>query len=1125
MNGETTTTSNQTSSRSSMRRRAAMAFCAMVAALSVNAANAVQLQPVYRFFHLDAGRHFYTASETEKAKVLTTYPRFAYEGVAFYAYAAQDPGTIAVYRFYHQLNGSHVYTASEAEKASILANFPVYAYEGVAFYAEANSNTGAVALLRLYNTKLGTHFFTTNQSEANNAVSQWPWFAYEGTVFFVRGAGSPGGNVAPVVNLTVSQASAAVGTFITLTANATDADGSVVKVEYLKDGVKFGETTKAPHQFGYTLGAAGIHNFTAIATDDGGMTGTSGVASVNATGGGGGGGGPSGNLPPTVSLSATANSIAAGGNTTLTASPFDPDGTIAKVEFYDDAALLATVSSAPYSYTFTSSVVGNHNLSAKVYDNMGATGTSNPLVVAVGGGGGGGGGGTNQPPTVSITAASNAISAGGTTGLTATATDPDGTIAKVEFYDGATLIGTDTSSPFTFNFTSTVVGNHALRAIAYDNLNASTASATINVQVNAVAGSTLPRVTLTPSTTLVAPGGTVTLTATATAQATGATISTVSFYLDGVKLADDTVTPYTFTATIPAGPHTIYATATDSLGNVKATLTQQVVGQTAPAVATTNPDIVRLLNQATFGFSQAEAARVTQLGGITQWIDDQFTKPISGYPDTKYNRIQLAATPDCTTQMPGGANYPGDSPEAMCSRDHLTLAMIQRDFFKNAIYAPDQLRQRVAWALSQIVVTSANEPDLAYAHVMSRYQKIMFEEAFGNYRTLLEKVSVNPAMGNYLDAVNNDRPAGTRVPNENYAREIMQLFSIGLIELNADGTPLLDAQGRTIPTYGQAEIAEFARIFTGMTYSSAANPAGPATAKQGRYYGAPMVPYTTTATIGHDPNPKTLLNGTVTPANQTADQDFDAAVLNVFSHPNTGPFVSKQLIQRLVTGDPTPAYVARISAVFANNGQGVRGDLQAVVRAILLDPEARGPVKTAPNFGSLREPVLVVTGLIRALSGVTDGAQLATQTGNIGQNPYFSPTVFNYFPPDATVPGTSILAPEFAIHNTNSAVGRANLVYRMVYNPFAVDATIIDSTGTRLFLDQFDALATTPAAMVTEINRVLAGGQFPAALEPTIVTAVNAVTLGATPTPAQLRARVQMAVYLMASSYDYQVQR
>ncbi len=771
MNGENTKTSNPTPSRSSLRRRAALAFCAMVAALAVNAASAA-LTPVYRFYHLDAGRHFYTASESEKSKVLTTYPRFAYEGVAFYAYATQDAGTIPVYRFYHQLNGSHVYTASETEKASIIANFPVYAYEGIAYYAEGNGNTGAIALLRLYNTKLGTHFFTTNQSEANNAVAQWPWFAYEGTVYFVRGAAAPGANVPPIVSLAVSHTTAAVGTFVTLTATASDPDGSVVKVEYLRDGVKFGETTKAPHQFGYSLGAAGIHNFTAVAIDDGGMTAVSGVASVNATGGGGGGGGgggPSGNLSPTVTLTSTSTSIAAGGNAMLSATPFDPDGTIAKVEFYDDTTLLATVSSAPYSYTFTSSVVGNHTLGAKVYDNLGATGTSNALIVVVAGGGGGGGGGTNQAPTVTLSSGANAIAAGGTTTLTATATDPDGTISRVEFYDGTTLIGNDTSSPFTFNFSSSVVGSHGLRAIAYDNLNLSTTSATVNVQVNAVAGSSLPRVTLAASTTLVPPNGTVTLTATATAQATGATIATVSFYMDGVKLADDTVTPYTFSATIPAGTHTIYATATDSQGNIKATLTQTVTAGTAPPVATTSADVWRLLNQATFGASQAEAARVAQLGGIAQWIDDQFTKPISGYPDAKYNRIQLATTADCNTQMPGGGNFPGDSPEAMCARDHLTLAMVQRDFWTNAVYAPDQLRQRVAWALSQIIVTSANEQDLSYAHVMSRYQNLMFQEAFGNYRVAAREGVAEPGDGQ-LPRRGEQRPSGWRARPERELR-------------------------------------------------------------------------------------------------------------------------------------------------------------------------------------------------------------------------------------------------------------------------------------------------------------------------------------------------------------------
>ncbi len=599
--------------------------------------------------------------------------------------------------------------------------------------------------------------------------------------------------------------------------------------------------------------------------------------------------------------------------------------------------------------------------------------------------------------------------------------------------------------------------------------------------------------------------------------------------MNGTKIVDDTTAPYSTTATLPtAGRYTFYATVTDSTGQTTTTLNQIATVGSAPDVVTTDPDIVRLLNQATFGFSQAEAARVKSLG-IAGWITDQFAKPVSGYPDSKYNRIQLAATSDCTTTQANGSAFPGDSPQAICARDQLTLAGIQRDLFTNAMYAPDQLRQRVAWALSQILVASANEPDLAFAHVMSRYQNIMFQEAFGNYETLLRKVTYNPAMGNYLDMVNNDRaPAppttSTRVPNENYAREIMQLFSINLVELNDDGSPLLDAQGKTIATYGQTEIGEFAKVFTGYTYANSPTQTS-ATAKQNRYYGAPMVPYPTTSTTGHDPNAKNLLNGTTLPAGQTGQQDIDAAVRNVFMHPNTPVYIGKQLIQRLVTGNPSPAYVARVAAKFENNGSGVRGDMQAVIRAILLDTEARGAAKTAADFGTLREPVLSVTAVMRALNAVTDGNRLAGATSNLGQNPYFSPTVFNYYMPDSKVPNTSILGPEFGIHTTVTAVGRANLMYALVYGGYAPDSTIVDATGTRLFLGPFETAADNPAAMVSLVNQHLAGGQFPAALEATIVTAVNAIPVSSTLTAADRTNRARMAVYLMASSYDYQVQR
>ncbi len=213
--------------------------------------------------------------------------------------------------------------------------------------------------------------------------------------------------------------------------------------------------------------------------------------------------------------------------------------------------------------------------------------------------------------------------------------------------------------------------------------------------------------------------------------------------------------------------------------------------------------------------------------------------------------------------------------------------------------------------------------------------------------------------------------------------------------------------------------------------------------------------------------------------------------------------------------------------MFKNNGASplVRGDLKAVVRAILMDPEARGPGNPDPSFGTLREPVLAVTAVIRALNGITDGNRLPGATSNLGQNPYFAPTVFNYFPPDATIPGTTYRAPEFAIHTTNSAVARANLMYTLVYNGYAPDPTIPGATGTRLDLSQFSALAANPAAMVARYSEVLTGGQFDPTAQGIVVTAVNAIPLSSPPTPAQLLQRAQMAAYLMLSSYHFQVQR
>ncbi len=931
------------------------------------------------------------------------------------------------------------------------------------------------------------------------------------------GIGNAQRNTPPTVSLSASATAISIGGSSVLTALASDPGGSIVRVVFYSGGVQLAQDTAAPYTYTFSPATAGTYTLTAVATDNqlGQSTSAPVVITVASTG----------NQAPTVSMSASQTVMALGTATLLSASAADSDGTVSQVVFMSSGTPIATVTSAPFQFNYIPPAAGTFSLTAVATDNSGATATSSPVSLTVNTGSAPR---DNKAPTVSLSASSTAVQVNTATSLTANASDPDGTISKVEFYNGTTMIGSDSTSPFTVNFTPTTAGTYAMTARAYDNWGVTTISNTVSIVAStAPQAAQLPRITLSLSNTLFAPGATVTLTGAAAATAAGATVTRVSFYMNGTKLIDDTVSPYNTTATLPGtGSYTFRAEVADSLGQIVTTLNQVAVVQNAPAVATTSADIWRLLNQATFGASQAEAARVVSMG-IPGWINDQLAQPISGYPDSKYNRIQLGTTADCTTTRPNnGGNYPADSPEAMCVRDHLSLAMVQRDFFTNANDAPDQLRQRVAWALSQIVVTSANEQDLSYAHVMSRYQNIMFQEAFGNYESLLRKVTYNPAMGNYLDMVNNDRPAGTRVPNENYAREILQLFSVNLVELNADGTPLLDAQGQEIPTYTQTDIAEFARVFTGYTYASAANPAGPATAKTGtRYYGAPMVPYPTTATLGHDPNAKTLLGGTILPAGQTGQQDIDAAVRNVFMHPNTGVYVGKQLIQRLVTGNPSPAYVARVTAVFNNNGSGVRGDMAAVVKAILLDPEARGPAKTAADFGTLKEPVLMVTGMIRALDGLTDGVRLEGAAGALGQRPYYSPTVFNYFMPDTKVPGTSILGPEFGIHTTVTAIGRANLVYALVYGGYNPDATIPNATGTKLFLAPFEALADQPAAMVSAVNQRLAGGQFPTALEPTIVAAVNAVTISATPTAAERTARARMAVYLMASSYDYQVQR
>jgi uncharacterized protein (DUF1800 family) len=517
-------------------------------------------------------------------------------------------------------------------------------------------------------------------------------------------------------------------------------------------------------------------------------------------------------------------------------------------------------------------------------------------------------------------------------------------------------------------------------------------------------------------------------------------------------------------------------------------------------------DAMRLLRQASFGPSDGDVDRVVALGA-SAWIGSQLALPATPYPAYQWvPTTRLATCVDDSTKPV--------RPDSFCARDNYSLFPLQLQFFRNAIANPDQLRQRVAFALSQIMVTSGVANARNYA--MRDYQQIFLDHAFGNYYDLMLAVTLSPEMGDYLDMVNNnktDAAAGTD-PNENYAREIMQLFSVGTDLLNPDGTLQLDASGKSIPTYQLAEIKGFSRVFTGWTYPTVAG-AAPRNNNPRNYLGNMLA-----VDANHEFGTKVLLSGVVAPANMTMSQDLAFGLQNIFNHPNVAPFIGKQLIQKLVTSDPTPAYVARISAVFNNNGAGQRGDLAAVVRAILTDPEARGARKIDPGYGKLVEPVLYMTSVARALAGQTDGVFFRNSSNTLGQFLFYAPSVFNHYPFDYVVPGTQLVGPEFGIQTSTTAIGRANFANSLVFSSaIAPDATVFGSTGTQVNLATYQAVAIDSAALANLLDRNLLGGRMSDTVRSAVVSAVNA----ASPTDALARARA--GVWLVMTSSQYQVQR
>ena len=503
----------------------------------------------------------------------------------------------------------------------------------------------------------------------------------------------------------------------------------------------------------------------------------------------------------------------------------------------------------------------------------------------------------------------------------------------------------------------------------------------------------------------------------------------------------------------------------------------------------TQQDLARFANQVGFGATASQISRIGAMG-LSAYTDEQLTRPWSPVPSLP--------------MMPGTAP---DTCTGNCFRDNYSMYLLQNAFFSNALYGEDQLRQRVAWALHKLIVVSGRDGFLPSRY--APYLQILQRNAFGNYRTLLEEITLNPAMGTYLDMATSTRQR----PNENYAREVLQLFSIGTDLLNPDGTPQLDGSGEPLPSYTETVVQNFAKVFTGWRF--AADPAPGI-----RNYFVPMV----LVANNHDTTEKTLLRGVVLPAGQTGQQDLTMALDNIFQHPNMGPYIGTRLIRELVTSNPSPAYVARVSAVFDNNGRGVRGDLGAVVKAILFDPEARGAAPAGPEHGRLREPMQYISGILRAMGArsadglSTSDGYLAPQGVSQEQDLYRPASVFSYYPADFLVPGTSDLrGPEFGLLSASASLRRANFVNTMVYS--RINTSTNAPRGTSLNLAPLDAMAANPAALVDELDRILMGYSMSAAMKAEVIQAVT--TVPAT----NARGRVQQAVYLVCTSSQYQVQR
>jgi uncharacterized protein (DUF1800 family) len=540
----------------------------------------------------------------------------------------------------------------------------------------------------------------------------------------------------------------------------------------------------------------------------------------------------------------------------------------------------------------------------------------------------------------------------------------------------------------------------------------------------------------------------------------------------------------------------------------------------APTVAISAGDAARFLTQATFGVTDADVSTV-QSSGFAAWIANQEAvaqAPSQAYVDNRLTQL-LAANAKAT----------------------LSPSNFYESFWLNAATGQDQLRERVKFALSQIFVIS-----LADSGVDTRgaaaYYDMLGNDAFGNFRTLLQDVTLHPMMGRFLTSIENQKEntATGQHPDENYAREVMQLMTIGLYKLNADGTKQLDSSGNPIPTYSASDITGMAKVFTGMSYYSVAP-------TNSTFFGGSLDPNWDVTPMSlydnyHSISEKDFL-GVVIPATTTPNTaaDLKVALDTLYNHPNVGPFIGRQLIQHLVTSNPSAAYVGRVAAVFNNNGSGVRGDMGAVIKAILTDDEARNTASALANinYGKLRDPVVRLANWMRSFNAASQsGNWLVGSTSastSLEQSVLTAGSVFNFTRPGYAPPNTKLatagqVAPEFQLVDEVTTAGYLNTLNGIIHNGIGPAPTGGSGPDISSAYANELPLASDTTSLIARINQLLFYGQMSATLQTRITNAVNAIAIpSGTATSAQISAaelqRVKLAIFLSMASAEYINQR